>query len=199
MKKGFWRNRRWILIPVIAVCLCVLAAAGINTLKRLDYNTVIGAPGDGEQSVWLGSISEDKYYYFVEYDGVWSYDLKTGLREKKADTYWIDSWQVNEYGIYYEQGRTFGVIPHDTGKRQVLYKGRWPSCDKLRFKILQDGNVILTELNIGRKIRTEYLLEGRTGELLATVLEPAKYEDIVLSCSEAYFRRYPCLCLCAYT
>ena len=44
-----------------------------------------------------------------------------GGTEKILSTYWYDGAIVNDYGVYFNRGRTLYVLPHATGKTEKLY------------------------------------------------------------------------------
>lgn len=111
-----------------------------------------------------------------------------GTSERVLSTFWYDGYAVNGYGIYYLRGETLYVQVHETGERIKLYTAP-QDCTRLFFSLLGDGRIDVrlrfnsytihqdkvptdTEPNVpswsynDTIVWSEYLLDGRTGELL---------------------------------
>lgn len=173
------KRRRWPKWVALAACLCLVLAGGVHTLYRFDY--LLAACG-----AYPGTIVDGVYYYRVPHSGVWSYTPEGGS-QKLLSTYWIeDTWQVNEYGIYYWQGLSLYVCDHETGQRQKLYSASRSDCTHIRFSLCQDGNVIFIGYNRDTRVRFELLLDGKTGDVLETVMEPTSYDDLAIAYSNAH-------------
>jgi len=165
-KKHSWR--KWV---AAAACFCIVAVGAWNTLDRLDYNFFEAACG-----AWPGEFVNGDYYYYVQHKGVMKYTPE-GESEHLLHTYWFEEWDVNEYGIYYWYDMSVYVRDHETGTRTKLYTADRKDCTHIRFVLTGDGNVIVTHYNKDDEFAYELLLDGVTGELLETVMEPISYDD----------------------
>lgn len=169
----------WLKWGAMAACLCLVIVGVLDTLGRFDYSFKAGC------GATPGTIVDGIYYYYVPHSGVWSYE-PNGVSQKQLSTYWMEEWTVNDYGIYYWQGMSVYVRDHETGERRKLYSASWPECTHIRFRLRDDGNIIFIGYNKDTRIRYELLLDGITGELIETVMEPTSYDDITLPYSEAH-------------
>jgi len=170
----------WLRWGVMAACLCLVIVGMFDTLNRFDYSF-----DGGNCAATPGAIVDGVYYYYVPHSGVWSYEPNGGS-QKRLSTYWFEEWAVNDYGIYYQQGMSVYVRDHETGERRKLYSASRPECTHVRFELLDDGNIILIGLNTDNSTRYELLLDGITGELIETVMEPISYDDFGLPYSESH-------------
>ena len=165
-KKHSWR--KWV---AAAACFCIVAVGAWNTLDRLDYNFFEAACG-----AWPGEFVNGDYYYYVQHKGVMKYTPE-GESEHLLHTYWFEEWDVNEYGIYYWWDMSVYVRDHETGTRTKLYTADRKDCTHIRFVLTGDGNVIVTHYNKDDEFAYELLIDGVTGELLDTVMEPISYDE----------------------
>ena len=156
--------------------------SGIYVAGRFDYSLGAGCASSP------GTIADGRYYYHVRHSGVWCYDPAMGTSERVLSTFWYDGYAVNGYGIYYLRGETLYVQVHETGERIKLYTAP-QDCTRLFFSLLGDGRIDVqlrfnsytihqdkvptdTEPNVPSRsyndtiVWSEYLLDGRTGELL---------------------------------
>ena len=159
---GWWKRR------LIAACICITTAAvTCDTLARFDYSFGHeGGCGGGH-----GVLVDGTNYYAVPHSGVWSY-VPGGEPKKELSTYWMEDWTVNEYGIYYRQGRSLYVKPHENGKREKLYTASWPDYTDITFSLCEDGSVAVTSYHRRTRINSEVRLDGKSGEVLEVLLEP---------------------------
>lgn len=182
--KQHGKSSRWVRGLAIAACLCLMLAGAVQTLLRFDYLSA-GC------SAWPGAIVDGTYYYNVAHRGVYCYTPE-GESRKLLSTFWEEGWLVNDYGLYYKRGRSLFVRVHETGQTQRLYTAGWLDCTHIGFSLQQDGTVVLTEYNKHTEMRRELLLDGGTGKVLETVLEPTSYDDIfrdaVLPYSDSHFQ-----------
>ena len=123
---------RWL---AAAACLCIMVTGGIYSMNRLGY---FGASCSANP----GTIVDSAYYYYEDHSGVYRYD--DGETEKVLGAWWVEEWSVNDYGVYYSCGRTFGVVPHETGKREVLYRANLFTSSFVRHTLRPDDTVVLT-------------------------------------------------------
>ena len=161
-----------------AACLCLVLTGAVYSFARLGY---FGAGC----SAYPGTIVDGSYYFYVGRDGVYRYD--GGETEKVLGAWWVDEWSVNDYGVYYSCGRTFGVVPHETGKRQVLYRANLFTASFVRHTLRPDGTVVLTIYDRRAGEQEELLLDGMTGEVLETVMERTADDDVDIPYSESHY------------
>ena len=146
----------------MAACLCLMLTGTLYSMNRLGY---FGA----KCSANPGTIVDGVYYFSVDHSGIYAYD-GSGAPEKVLGAWWVEDWSVNDYGVYYSCGRTFGVVPHETGKRQVLYRSGLFTSSFVRHQLQKDGTVLLTLYKIGEGAQEILTLDGRTGEVLSSSL-----------------------------
>lgn len=172
------KKNGWLKWGTLAACLCLVIAGMLDTLNRFDYSF-----SRGNCAATPGTIVDGVYYYYVPHSGVWSYEPNGGS-QKQLSTYWFEEWTVNDYGIYYRQGMSVYVCDHETGERRKLYSASQPDCTHIRFELRNDGSIIVAGWNKDNRSRYELLLDGITGELIETVMEPTSYD--VLSYGESH-------------
>lgn len=165
------KTNRWVRWVAAAACFCLVVVGAWNTLDRLDYSFFEAGCG-----AWPGEIVNGDYYYYVQHKGVMRYTPE-GESEHLLHTYWFEEWDVNEYGIYYWWDMSVYVRDHETGTRTKLYTASRQDCTHIRFVLTGDGNVIVTHYNKDKESAYELLLDGCTGEVLETVMEPISYDE----------------------
>ncbi|MBQ8232398.1 MAG: hypothetical protein IJZ34_10800 [Lachnospiraceae bacterium] len=170
------RIRKWL---TIAACICLLVGVGIDTIQRYEFFMA----GCGAN---IGQIVDGIYYYHVKGDGIYSYSPEEG-NQKELSTYWYQGFDVNEYGIYYKQGRSLFVQEHETGDRRKLYRAGLFDSSHIAFTLQADGNVIVTVYNKYKEYQYELLLDGKTGAVLETVMEKTPYSAGGLYYSRTHF------------
>ena len=174
-RKNRRARSRWF---AAAACLCLMAAGSVYSLNRLGY---FGASCSANP----GTIVDGTYYYFEDHSGIYAYD--NGKTEKILGAWWVEEWSVNDYGVYYSCGRTFGVVPHETGRREVLYRASPVAASFVRHTLRPDGSVVLTIYDRRAEEQEELLLDGASGEILATVMERRYYDDVDIPYSESHY------------
>lgn len=161
-------KRKWRKWGLLAACLCLMLAGSVRTLQRFDYFRFRAGC-----SALPGTVADGVYYYKVLHDGVYAY-RPGGEPEKLLSTFWEDGWLVNEYGLYYQRGKSLYVRPHESGKSVKLYTAK--DSTHIGFLLQPDGNVIVTAYNKHRELVSQQLLDGKTGDVLETVMEPTPYD-----------------------
>ena len=178
-------KRSWRTALVKAACIALVLFSGIYIAGRFDYSLGAGCASSP------GTIADGRYYYHVRHSGLWCYDPADGTNERVLSTFWYDSCKVNDYGIYYRRGSTLYVQVHETGEQIKLYTAP-QDCTMLFFSLLGDGRVDVqlrfnsytirrdssptdTEPDVPSVeswlyndtiVWSEYLLDGRSGEVL---------------------------------
>ena len=175
-KKNRTKITKWL---TIAACVCLLLGVGIDTIQR--YEFFLASCGAN-----IGKIVDGTYYYHVQSDGVYGYSPEEGSK-RLLSTYWYQDFDVNEYGIYYKQGRSLYVQEHETGERRKLYRAGLFDSSHIGFTLQEDGNVIVTVYNKHKEYQYELLLDGMTGEILSTVMEKTPYDAGDMYYSRSHF------------
>ena len=153
--------RRLRRLAAAAACFALILGLGVQTLLRFDYFR-------SGCSAWPGSVVDGTYYFRVAHSGLWRWSEETGT-EKILSTYWYDGAIVNDYGVYFNRGRTLYVLPHATGKTEKLYTASRAKCTHIGFSLLADGQVDLMVYDKDRQMGSEYLLDGATGAVRETI------------------------------
>lgn len=156
-------------LVAVAACFCLIVSGAWDTFSRLDYDFGAGC------SAYPGEIVDGVYYYYIPHEGVMRY-TPGGESERVLHTYWFEEWDVNEYGIYYWQDMSVYVRDHETGTRTKLYSASKANYSHIRFVLTEDGNVIVTHYNKYKEFAYELLIDGVTGEIIKTVMEPISYD-----------------------
>lgn len=154
------KPRHWRHLAVVAACVCVVVL-GIWTAQRFEYLTFRTGC-----SAWVGDVVDGDYYYRVAHKGLYRYSPDSGETEKVLSAFWFDGYLVNEYGVYYNDGKSLYVMPFDTEKRTRLYRAGW-NCTHIGFSLYGD-DVVVTVYNKRTEQKYELLLEGRSGAVLET-------------------------------
>ena len=160
------KKQRWLKWVAAAACFCLVAVGAWDTLERMDFHFFQAACGS-----FPGQFVGENYYYYVPGEGVLRY-TPGGESELALHTYWFEEWEVNEYGIYYWWDMSVYVKDHETGTRTKLYTASRQDTTHIRFVLPGDGNVVVTHYNKDTDIVYEVMIDGKTGELLETVMEP---------------------------
>lgn len=169
------RMRRWL---AAAACMALLVLGAAETVDRLDYLRM-GC------SAWAGTLVDGVYYYNVAHSGVWRYTRQDGA--KRIVSAWEeDGWQVNQYGVYYTQGRSLYVREHESGAKRRLYRAGFLESTHIGFSLEADGNVVVKVYHKRKEQVYELLLDGVTGEKLGTVTEKTSYGGDELLYSQAF-------------
>ena len=169
----------WVKRLAVAACLCLVLSGAISLLIRFDFD--LGASCGANP----GTIVDGVYYYHEPHKGVMRY-VPGGESELVLSTFWLSEWDVNEYGIYYWHGLSLYVRDHETGTRRKLHSASRLECTHIRFELRDDGNVIFVGYNKNTEVRYELLLDGVTGEIIDTVMDPVGYDDFIFAYSESH-------------
>ncbi len=161
------KKNSWVKWGALAACLCLIVIGAIDTLSRFEYTMSANC------SAYPGEVVNGDYYYHVDHEGV--YCFADGKSEKVLSTYWYDDWAVNEYGIYYQRGRTLFVQPHNSNTKVKLYTANTTDTTHIEFVLQPDGDVVVIHRNKKTTSAYEVLINGATGDLIATLTEPASY------------------------
>ena len=146
------RWRRWL---VTAACLC-LVVLGIWTAWRFEYLDFLRTGCAAS----IGTVVDGDYYYHVRHRGLYRYDPETGERQQILSTFWYNSYQVNEYGVYYTDGKSLYVLGHAAKKRTLLYRGGG-DCTNLHLSLYGD-DVVAKPAEIDRRSRRPPIMATTT-------------------------------------
>ena len=174
------RFPRWAKALTAAACAALVLWAGIDALVRFEFLTA----GCG---AWPGTIIGDTYYYRVGHSGIWKYTEADGA-EFLLSTYWEDGTLINDYGLYFDRGRSLYVRPHDTGRIIRLYTAPLMNSTHIGLDLEPDGTVIVTVYDKHAKIQSQLRLDGVTGEVLETATPPSPYNSKELTYTQSTFR-----------
>lgn len=165
---GKAKRFRWARALATAACLAlVIGSAG----------TVIGRLGlfRAGCSAWPGDFIDGRYYFRAEHGGLYCWNGQT--TEKVLGALASDGKLVNEYGVYYTRGRRLYVKPHGTGKTKRLYTAPLLDRSHIGFDFYGD-DVVVRIYNKRKKHASEVLVDGLTGQVLATVTDHIPYSDL---------------------
>ncbi len=157
------RPRRWARHLAAAACILLLLVGGVQALVRLEFLTA-GC------SAWPGDIVDGVYYYRVDHKGYYRYTPEEGS-QLLVHTFFEDGCLVNEYGVYFRLGRSVYVREHESGRIRRLYGVSPFECSHIGISLMSDGTLDLTVYNKWEEWRYDLQLDGRTGEVLATLME----------------------------
>ena len=164
------RRQKWVAALAVAACLCLVVTGTALKLGRLYYHLFLASCG-----AYPGQIVDGDYYYFVPHRGVMRYTPGGGI-ERMVHTFWVDDWQVNEYGVYYDSGRSLYVFAHESGQRQLLYTASWTDTTHIAFSLRSEREVIVTCYNKHDQTFYQVILDGVSGEILLTTAT-LRYSD----------------------
>lgn len=156
-------RRKVTAIISIAASICVMITGCFYILGRFDY---LGAACGASP----GIIVDGTYYYSVRQDGLYRYTPE-GQSEKLLSTFWYNSWDVNDYGVYYQYGRSLYVIPHETGKPEKLYTSSITNSSHIRFTLL-NSTVVVNVYNKHTYMRSDVLIDGKNGDVIEILNKP---------------------------
>ena len=171
---------RWAKALTAAACALLTVTVGIHTLYRFEFLTA----GCG---AWPGTIVGDAYYYRVPHSGIWKYTATSGA-EFLLSTYWEDGTLINDYGLYFDRGRSLYVRPHDTGKVTRLYTAPFTQSSHIGLDLEPDGTVIVTVYNKNEKYYSQLRMDGQTGEILEILSHPTPYHSLELLYTQSTFQ-----------
>ena len=171
---------RWAKVLTTAACILLTVTVGIHTLYRFEFLTA-GC------SAWPGTIVGDAYYFRVGHSGIWKYTEASGA-EFLLSTYWEDGTLINDYGLYFDRGRTVYVKAHDTGKVTRLYTASLTESTHTGLDLEPDGTVIVTVYNKNEKYYSQLRMDGQTGEILEILSHPTPYHSLELRYTQSTFQ-----------
>lgn len=174
------RLPRWARALATVACIVLVLAVGIDTLVRFEFLTA-GC------SAYPGTIIGDAYYYRVAHSGIWKYTEEDGA-EFLLSTYWEDGTLINDYGLYFDRGRSLYVKAHDTGKVTRLYTASLTESSHIGLDLEPDGTVIVTIYNKHQEYYLQLRLDGITGEILETVTPITAYSADTLRYTQSTFQ-----------
>lgn len=174
------RQKRWMRRLAAAACVVLLLTGSIQILVRMEYLTA-GC------SAWPGEIVDGVYYYRVPHRGYVRYTPEEGS-QLLVHTLFEDGCLVNEYGVYFTLGRGVYVRIHETGKFQRLYRVSPFECSHIGLSLLGDGTLDLTVYNKWEEWRYDLQLDGKTGEVLSTLMEKTSYDTDYVQPWRQHFR-----------
>ncbi len=144
----------WQRALALAACIALVACSGWTVIDRLDLFRA-GC------SAWPGTFADDRYYYSNGHGSVWCWDGQSA--QKVLGGFWNEGWQVNEYGLFYKQGRSQYVIDHETGTRRKLFSVSPFEASHIGFELYGE-DVIVRVYNKRKELAREVLIDSRTGE-----------------------------------
>ncbi len=148
-----------------AACLALVISLGGTAIDRLGLFRA-GC------SAWPGTFVEGRYYHTAGHGSLYCWDGES--TSLVLHTLLSDAYAVNDYGIYYRSGRRVYVIPHDTGRRRLLYTAPLPDRSHITFAFYGE-DVVVRVYNKWKEHLSEYLVDGRTGTLLEQVEDRLSY------------------------
>ncbi len=171
------KRARHRLLRLVAAALCslFLIVAGANVLSRYDYHPFLASCGS-----YPGEIVAGEYYYFVPHYGVMAYSPKRGAARRVLHTYYVDEFVINEYGIYYEAGRSVYVCELESGQRRHLYTAPRTDTTHIALDRMTSSDVAVTCYNKRETTLYQVILDGRTGEIKHQT-EPQNYAEVKYS------------------
>ena len=98
---------------------------------------------------------------------------RRGERQQILSTFWYNSYQVNEYGVYYIGGKSLYVLDHAAKKRTLLYRGGG-DCTNLHLSLYGD-DVVVTVYDRKTDRSYQLLLDGKTGGDRQEITPPTDY------------------------
>lgn len=159
------RKLRLNRLAAFAACLALVILLGGTAIDRLGLFRA-GC------SAWPGTFADGRYYYIAGHGSLYCWDgegsrlvLHTLLSEESA---------VNDYGVYYRSGRRIYVIPHDTGRRRLLYTAPLRDRSHIAFAFYGE-DVVVRVYNKWKEHLSEVLVDGRTGAVLEQVEDRLPY------------------------
>lgn len=175
-------KRSWRTALIKAACIALVLFSGIYVAGRFDYSLGAGCASSP------GTIADGRYYYHVRHSGVWCYDPAMGTSGAGAQhllVRWLRGERLrhllpsgrNALCAGTRDGRADKALHRTAGLHAAfLLAARRRRIDvQLRFNsytIHQDKVPTDTEPNVPSRsyndtiVWSEYLLDGRTGELL---------------------------------
>ena len=161
-------RRRWVRALSAAACLLLVIGIGGTVIDRLELFRA-GC------SAWPGDFVDGRYYFNGGHGSLYCWDGQT--TEKVLGALQSDGRLVNDYGVYFKRGRRLFVMPHDTGKTRKLYTA--PLLDRSHIGIeLYGDDVVVRIYNKWKEHASEVLVDGLTGQVLATVTDRIPYSDL---------------------
>lgn len=150
----------WIRALGTAACLCLVCMGAL----MLFINGMGASAGGGG-----GEFAGGWYYYRLMDDNLYRYNGIAGS-EKVLSGWQYDSWDTNDYGLYYKQNRRLYVIEHESGQKRLLYRSGLFESSHIGFELYGD-DVIVSVYNKRKDSVYEVLIDGETGEVLENVME----------------------------
>ncbi len=161
-------RRRWGKALSIAACLLLVVGLSGTVIDRLGLFRA-GC------SAWPGDFIDGRYYFNAGHGSLYCWDGEK--TEKVLGALQSDGKLVNDYGVYFKRGRRLFVKPHDTGKTRKLYTAPLFDRSHIGFDFYGD-DVVVRIYNKWKEYASEVLVDGVTGQVLATVTDHLPYRDL---------------------
>ncbi len=158
---------RWRKLVAAAACVALVLGSGWTVIDRLDLLRA-GC------SAWPGEFVEGRYYYTNGHGNVFCWDGDS--TQKVLGGFWNEGWLVNDYGLFYKQGRRQYVIDHETGTKRKLFSSSIFESSHIGADLYGEG-VIVRVYNKRKEIAREVLIDSETGAQ-TPVLDWISYDDL---------------------
>ncbi len=157
----------WRRLAALAACIALVLGSGWTVIDRFGLFRA-GC------SAWPGTFVDGRYYYTNGHGNVYCWDGQT--TQKVLGGFWNEGWQVNDYGLFYKQGRRQFVIDHETGTRRRLFSTSVFEASHIGADLYGD-DVIVRVYNKHKEIAREVLVDSATGAQ-TEVLDWISYDDL---------------------
>ncbi len=144
----------WRQLAALAACIALVLGSGWTVIDRLDLFRA-GC------SAWPGEFVDGRYYFTNGHGSVYCWDGET--TERVVGGFWSEGWLVNDYGVFYKQGRRQFVVDHATGTRRKLFSASVFESSHIGADLYGE-DVIVRVYNKRKEIAREVLVDSRTGE-----------------------------------
>lgn len=162
------KRPRWVRALATAACLALVIGSAGTVIDRLGLFRA-GC------SAWPGDFIDGRYYFRGGYGALYCWDGQT--TEKVLGALASDGKLVNEYGVYFTRGRRLYVKPHDTGQTEKLYTASLSDRSHIGFDLYGE-DVVVRIYNKRKEHASEVLVDGLTGQVLATVTDHIPYSEL---------------------
>lgn len=174
-RKQILRKRIKKMVSVAAIMVLFIISS-LNIADRMDVGRM------GCNSI-LGTVVNGKYYYYKQHKGVFSYDSISGETRKEISTFVMDSYIVDEYGIYYDYKTSLYVKEHLTGNVRKIFSAGRLNATHINYEFIDDNeDILITIYNMRSERIYQRVINGLTGEDISCyytdiIYDPISYED----------------------
>lgn len=158
-------------VAAMAASIALIVACGLDVVDRMD----IGRAGC---SATLGDIANGKYYYYKMHEGVFSYDITNGETKKELNTFFMQGYEVDDYGLFYDMHGKLYVKAHETGKTRKIFSVNPLAINNMIYELTGTNEDILITVYCKNETVYQRVIDAVTGKDVSENYPDIYYDNV---------------------